>query len=144
MRYEPDAAFSIGQAIQAVLYFCWGTNFLIIFMLILSETKFKARKYYYSKLRWRYACLRPTPKTTIESNKKLVKEQKYDAPELSQIDELEVSVEEDSIDVHRVRNGVSNLNYPKKLKKTPYKLTKAESTVNKNFSDYYFGTKIFD
>ena len=59
MRYDPEAAYRIGDFIKITLYFSWGTNLLIILYSIFSVLKLAARKYYYKKLRWQYECLKP-------------------------------------------------------------------------------------
>ena len=59
LRYDPEAAYRIGDFIKIILYFCWGTNLLIIIYIIFSILKLTARKYYYTKLRWNYECLKP-------------------------------------------------------------------------------------
>ena len=59
MADQPIIAYQIGYFIVWTLYFSWATNFIFVMFLILKELFYKIRWYYYKKLRFKFACLRP-------------------------------------------------------------------------------------
>lgn len=59
MRYEPTTHVIIGDYIVYSIYISWGINGLVIGYVSVAEIYGNLRHLYYTKLRWKFACLRP-------------------------------------------------------------------------------------
>lgn len=59
LRYDPETTEVIGDCIVYLIYVLWAVNGVVIASVGIGSIYNKLRHYYYSKLRWKYACLRP-------------------------------------------------------------------------------------